>query len=237
MEALGNDFVVVADPVDDPALVRWVCDRRRGVGADGILAVGMPPSMDYWNADGTRAEMCGNGLRCVARYLVGRGWAHPGEWMIIETAVGPRRALVEEELVTVEVGRVEVGEEVEIEGRRFRRGSVGNPHAITLVDDPAGVEVAVVGPRVSADPAFPAGANVSFVAVGDDRISMRVWERGVGETLACGSAMVAAAAVTGRGAPLTVEVPGGRGEVFWEDGSAYLRGPAVVVYEGVLELP
>src|SRR5690606_34783982 len=104
MQGLGNDFVVLEDVEPAPDLVRQLCDRRRGVGADGVLTVDARPSMRYWNADGSVAEMCGNGLRCVARYAVDRNWAPNDEWFVIETAVGPRRALVADPWITVEVG-------------------------------------------------------------------------------------------------------------------------------------
>lgn len=235
MEGWGNDFVVVEEAAPTPDLVRRLCDRRRGVGADGVLAVDPFPAMKYWNADGSPAEMCGNGLRCVARYAVDRGWAAAGEWMPVVTPVGERRALVEDEIVTVEVGKVTIGGMLTVGERIFHEASIGNPHAVTLVDDPKGIDVGAEGPVVSADPAFPQGTNVEFVTVeAPDRIRLRVWERGVGETLACGSGMVVAAAVA-TGSPshaVSVQVPGGTGRVFFEGGSAFLVGPATRVFEG-----
>lgn len=235
MEGWGNDFVVLEDVTPTPDLVRRLCDRRRGIGGDGVLVVDPFPTMKYWNADGSPAEMCGNGLRCVARYAVMRGWVPEHEWISVVTPVGERRALVEGETITVEVGRVTIRGKLTVGDRVFHEATVGNPHAVTLVDDPAAVDVPAEGPAVSADPAFPHGTNVEYVAVeAPDRIRLRVWERGIGETLACGSGMVAAAAVaTGTPSdPVSVHTPGGTGQVFFEDNSGFLVGPAVWVFDG-----
>lgn len=235
MEGLGNDFVVVEGQQPDSATVQEWCDRRRGIGADGVLLIGSEPSMHYWNADGTVAEMCGNGLRCVARYAVERAWAPAGEWFEIETPVGRRRARVDGEDICVEIGHVALGDTVDLYGRSYRLATVGNPHAVTLVDDPAGVDVAGEGRRVATDPLFPRGVNVEYVAdLGAERLRLRVWERGVGETMACGTGMVAAAAVAAAGAPgsRTVEVAGGVAMVTTDEETSYLTGPAVKVFEG-----
>lgn len=235
MQALGNDFVVAEDIHPTAELVRRLCDRRRGIGADGLLVVDKFPTMNYWNADGSAAQMCGNGLRCVARYAVERGWSKEREWMSIVTPVGERRALVDGDTITAELGQVTIGGMLKIGERVFHEASVGNPHAVTLVDEPDVVDVAHEGSEVSADAAFPEGTNVEFVKVeAPDRIRLRVWERGVGETLACGSGMVVAAAVaTGQPRePVTVIVPGGAAQVFFENGAAYLVGPAETVFEG-----
>ncbi|HEX2153405.1 MAG TPA: diaminopimelate epimerase [Acidimicrobiia bacterium] len=235
MEGLGNDFVVVEEIDPTPDLVRQLCDRRRGIGADGLLVVDPFPTMKYWNADGSPAQMCGNGLRCVARYAVGKGWAAEKEWIPIITPVGERRALVDGDRITVEVGTVTIGGMLSIGERVYHEASIGNPHAVTLVEEPGEIDLANEGPLVSNDPAFPEGTNVEFVTVeAPDRIRLRVWERGVGETPACGSGMVVSAAVALGPSedPVTVLVPGGRGEVFFEGGLAYLIGPAVQVFEG-----
>jgi diaminopimelate epimerase len=240
MQGLGNDFVVVeTSEALDAETVRSLADRRRGVGADGVLTITSDLRMGYWNGDGTAAEMCGNGLRCLARHAVGRGWAQAGEWFSIQTRVGPRLARVGEEDVTVEVGVVEIGEPVELSGHRFTTASIGNPHAVARVDDPDGVDVETVGRAVGTASVFPSGSNVEFVApTAPDRIRLRVWERGVGETLACGSGMVVAAAVVaGTGHATTVDVPGGSATVHFEDGSGYLTGPAETVFEGTWPNP
>ncbi len=243
MDGLGNDFVVVDPDVDiTPDLVRRLCDRRRGVGADGVLRVSGGNGtvrMEYWNADGSEAEMCGNGLRCVARYAWDRGLTTETSFTI-ETPSGPKQAeMLPDDLVRVELGPVTVGERVELEGREFITASVGNPHAVTFVADPGTVDVAGEGRRIGTDHAtFAAGTNVEYVTVeGPGRIRLRVWERGVGETLACGSGMVASAVVarsTGHvaGDRIQVEVPGGAATVVVDDHTTWLEGPARYVFTG-----
>jgi diaminopimelate epimerase len=244
MHGLQNDFVVLDEPFSaDPSLVEHLCDRRTGVGADGVLAVGRRGdhvTMRYWNADGSEAEMCGNGLRCVARYAVAHGLAS-GPEMVVDTPVGERRARVGEGVVEVELGPVAVGDAVVIEGREYRRASVGNPHAVTTVEDPDLVDVAGLGRRVETDPQFPAGTNVEFMAItGPDAIRLRVWERGAGETRACGTGMAAAARVarTTLGvSEIEVGVPGGTGRVRFDGEIAWLSGPAEFVFEATWPAP
>ena len=239
MEGLGNDFVVVDDSVRvDPALVRRLTDRRRGVGADGLLQVTVENGavrMGYWNADGSLAEMCGNGLRCVARYAVDQGLATGNAFEIL-TPVGARRVQLSDQ-PRVELGPFEVGESFEFEGWLFHRVAVGNPHAVAIVEDLAAAPVAALGSELGR--LTPGGINVEFVRVVDpNRIEMRVWERGIGETLACGSGMVAAAA-TAHGleftkSTLTVGVPGGDGIVELEGSTSWLTGPVSYVFTGEL---
>lgn len=240
MHGLSNDFVVVQGRWDpDPDRIRDICDRRRGVGADGLLTVEVSDGvvvMGYWNADGSPAEMCGNGLRCVARYAVDRCLVS-AESFVVQTPVGPRRVRVGSDEVTVEVGRVVHAGEAEVDGYRLALVDVGNPHAVAFVADPDDVPLEELGPRIGRHPMFPAGTNVEFVTVVDaHRLRMRVWERGVGETPACGSGMVAAAAAARRyrdtGETVEVRVPGGVGRVSFEGDTAWLTGPAVAVFEG-----
>lgn len=235
MHGLGNDFVVLdADVHVTPELVRRLCDRHFGVGADGVLTVAAGADgivMGYWNADGSEAEMCGNGLRCVARMAVDRGLAEPGEFVVL-TPAGPRRVRVGDE-IRVDLGVPVIGDGREIEGRFFRSVSVGNPHAVIEVDDLARAPVADVGSGLQGH--YPGGVNVEFVRIDADTVAMRVWERGVGETMACGSGIVAAAAVArrnGGGDVITVTMPGGTARVQFEDGGAWLVGPAEYVFEG-----
>ncbi len=239
MEGLGNDFVVFEGPLDlSAADVAAVCDRRRGVGADGVLVVtpaGEGVRMQYWNADGSPAEMCGNGLRCVARFAVDRGMVSGPEF-VVDTPAGPRQVRVGDD-VTVDLGPVRVADTVTIDGADYHTADVGNPHAVRLVDDPDGVPVAEVGARVGRDASFPEGANVEFVAVAaPDRIRLRVWERGVGETLACGTGAVASVAVGHRlgatGPEVAVELPGGTARVRLDGGHSWLTGPVRYVFEG-----
>jgi diaminopimelate epimerase len=238
MQGLGNDFVVLDGPLSlSQDEVVELCDRRFGVGADGVLVVtnGDPIRMEYWNADGSTAEMCGNGLRCVARYAYDRGWA-PDRNFGIQTPVGTRGARVLEDAIEVEIGRPTVTGHTAIGDRRYHLIDVGNPHAVLVVDDPSGFDVLAVGPAVEGDPQFPNGTNVEFMKVSDGVVDMRVWERGVGETLACGTGIVAAAFVATKTDKLVgaiqVHTPGGHAEVELRDGVAWLRGPATYSFRG-----
>lgn len=238
MQGLGNDFVIIEGPFHlSPDEIVGLCDRRFGVGADGVLVVtrGDPIRMEYWNADGSAAEMCGNGLRCVARLAYDRGWA-PDRNFAVQTPAGGRGVRVLEEGIEVEIGRPAMTGHTVIDDLRYHLIDVGNPHAVTVVDDPSTTEVGTIGPRVETDPQFPNGTNVEFAAIGDDGVQMRVWERGVGETTACGTGIVAAAFVAtktnGLESPIRVSVPGGEAQVDLRDGSAWLRGPAEYSFRG-----
>jgi diaminopimelate epimerase len=239
MQGLGNDFVVVTGPVKPTtAEVVRLCDRHFGEGADGVLMVvpGQPIVMDYWNADGSPAEMCGNGLRCVARYARDQGWSESDEFKV-DTPGGIRKVRIGEGVVEAEIGPVLIEGQETIDGFTYWLVDTGNPHAVRIVDDPAGIDLAGLGPRVASEAGFDAGCNVEFIAIDGNRVTMRVWERGVGETLACGTGMVASAAVALDGADGTVDVdvPGGSGQVIIEDGVAWLIGPAEYVFTGVLD--
>jgi diaminopimelate epimerase len=255
----GNDFVIVPDPDGElnlPAdLVVALCDRRRGLGADGLLRVvrtGAHPEvagraaeaewfMDYRNADGSLAEMCGNGVRVFARYLVEAGLAFGGTVPIL-TRAGRVVAEIGEDTIAVDMPLPEVfaGSVARVSGVDFP-GTVatcGNPNLVCRVEDPDAVDLARA-PQL--DPAtFPAGANVEFVApVSALHVRMRVVERGVGETLSCGSGACAVAAVVLRDAALdggtvTVDVPGGRLTVMLDAGRCVLSGPAVIVAAGTV---
>ncbi|MDT5024881.1 MAG: diaminopimelate epimerase [Micromonosporaceae bacterium] len=255
----GNDFVIVPDPDGElnlPAdLVVALCDRRRGLGADGLLRVvrtGAHPEvagraaeaewfMDYRNADGSLAEMCGNGVRVFARYLVEAGLAFGGTVPIL-TRAGRVVAEIGEDTIAVDMPLPEVfaGTVARVSGVDFP-GTVatcGNPNLVCRVDDPDAVDLArapLLDPAV-----FPAGANVEFVTpVSALHVRMRVVERGVGETLSCGSGACAVAAVVLRDAALdagtvTVDVPGGRLTVMLDTGRCVLSGPAVIVAAGTV---
>jgi diaminopimelate epimerase len=255
----GNDFVIVPDPDGElnlPAdLVVALCDRRRGLGADGLLRVvrtGAHPEvagraaeaewfMDYRNADGSLAEMCGNGVRVFARYLVEAGLAF-GDTVPILTRAGRVVAEIGEDTIAVDMPLPEVfaGSVARVSGVDFP-GTVatcGNPNLVCRVADPDAVDLDRA-PHL--DPAtFPAGANVEFVApVSALHVRMRVVERGVGETLSCGSGACAVAAVVLRDAALdggtvTVDVPGGRLTVMLDTGRCVLSGPAVIVAAGTV---
>lgn len=244
MEGLGNDFVVFEGPfTPDPQQVAEWCDRRRGIGADGVLVVtGVDSStvaMGYWNADGSSAEMCGNGLRCVGRFAVVHGLV-AGPELTVNTPIGPRSVVVGEDSVRAQLGPVEAGgDPVELAGYRLDLVDVGNPHAVAFVSDCEAVPVAAAGPLVEGDPAFPGRTNVEFATVvSRNRIDLRVWERGVGETLACGTgaaATVAAAVHNGLTDPkVTVVLPGGALLVEIIDGEAWIEGPAREVFSGAI---
>jgi diaminopimelate epimerase len=246
----GNDFLVVLDPSDigqiDAALARAVCDRHRGVGADGlILVVAAGQGFDFrlWNADGSDAEMSGNGIRCAAHALLDagavKGWPDGPVTLSFATVVGPRtvtaRAGVGPSTIWASVAMGTVSIQGDAERCNIGHGQleldVGNPHLVVLGPDPAGVDV--VGLGSSLDAAVPGGRNVEFVTLGPgpDEVTMRVWERGVGETLACGTGSCAAAAAMyhwGRTGPVvTVHQPGGSVSVeLADDGTAILNGPS-----------
>jgi len=243
MEGLGNDFVVVRGPLAPAAadVAAW-CDRRRGVGADGLLVVtARGPGrvrMQYWNADGSPAEMCGNGLRCVGRYAVDEGLV-AGPELVVETPVGERPVIVGAESVRALLGDfAEAGiGPLDLAGYHLEAVSVGNPHAVAFVPDCYSVPVGAVGPLVEGDPHFPERTNVGFATVvSGERLDLRVWERGVGETLACGSGAAAAAALAHRrglvGRRVTVMLPGGPLLVEVEGDRVWIEGPARAVFRG-----
>ncbi len=253
----GNDFLVVLDVDDaqplDPVLVAALCDRHRGVGADGVIRVvglrsagradDVPLGMELRNADGTPAETSGNGLRCLAQAAVEAGLVAPPSFGV-RTEAGVRSVDYEPgppgsgvATAWVGMGRPRLGREetlaplpgVSLAGLKFaRRVDVGNPHLVLVGTDWSDAEVGEAGAALgSGGP----GCNVEFVAVGPDgeAIALRVWERGVGETFACGTGSVAAAAVT-RAAGLTgdrvvVHNPGGALEVVFAGDDARLGGP------------
>ena len=238
MQGLGNDFIVLDGPISlgSDEIVE-LCDRRFGIGADGILTVtnGDPIRMGYWNADGSEAEMCGNGLRGVARYAYDRGWAADRNFAI-QTPVGVRATRVLEHAIEVEIGRPTVVGHTTIDERRYHLIDIGNPHAVLVVDNPGEFDVSGVGPAVERDPQFSKGTNVEFMRVSDGAVEMRVWERGVGETLACGTGIVAAAFVATKtdrlDGTISVSSPGGLADVEIRDGVAWLRGPAEYSFRG-----
>ncbi len=248
MQGLGNDFVVVdgGQQVTSADVSAW-CERRRGIGADGVLRVsgggGEPVRMEYWNADGSAAEMCGNGLRCVARYARDMGLA-AGDAFTVDTAVGPRQVeVLPEGTVRARLGTPEASPVApfDVAGFHVEPISMGNPHAVIVVDDCYTTPVEAVGPIVEGDPQFPDRTNVEFLTVTSrERLALRVWERGVGETLACGTGAAAATAVAqrrGLAAPrVTVDLLGGPLVVETAaDGAVWIEGPAEYSFRG--ELP
>lgn len=254
-----NDFVLLRDRhgmMDlDAATVRFLCDRRAGVGGDGLLRAikaehvpewdGDPDVwfMDYRNADGSVAEMCGNGARVFARYLWEGGLAStPFDF---GTRAGLRRAeRVSGGLVRVSMGPTTVGAPATatVAGVTYAgtRVDVGNPHLVCEVD-PAALPALDLSQPPTLDPAeaFPASANVEFFHRGPgDALTMRVHERGSGETLSCGTGTVAVAAAANNGeGSVRVHVPGGELQVDFSDGDAFLTGGATIVATGTVQVP
>lgn len=242
MQGLGNDFIVLDGPLElTNDQVQSLCDRRYGIGGDGVLVIspGDPIVMEYWNADGSAAEMCGNGLRCVARYAVDRGLA-PVPSFEVATPIGVRRVSVSEHDIEADLGPVTVTGHTKVDDVQYHLIDVGNPHAVSVVHDPSVVDVSKVGSRVETDAQFAMGTNVEFVSITDSSVTMRVWERGVGETRACGTGMAAAAMVAttlGRlDGPIEVRAPGGIGVVEFRDGTGWLKGPAEYSFAGTVEI-
>jgi diaminopimelate epimerase len=256
--------------VDPQLLARRSCDRHFGVGADGLLVYGPRPARDglphlrmrYWNADGSPAAMCGNGARCVVRLACERDEVEPP--LVLDTDAGPRPARVvlrDGVIAAVEIDMgppawepdaVPVLATAPLLASPLRAGehefavtavSMGNPHAVVAVPDLAAlaaVSMEDAGRALAHHPLFPAGANASFVAVADGALHLRVWERGAGPTLACGTATCAAFATVRRLGLLAaqraaVHVPGGIVEVRQDDaGHLWLSGPAAYIAEGSL---
>ncbi len=252
----GNDFIVLPD-LDgtvhgdlDPDLVRLLCDRRAGIGADGVLRVvrgdvdgGAGWFMDHRNADGSISQMCGNGIRVFARYLAAAELVDQGKPLAVDTRDGVKNLLFcDDGEISVDMGVPEGRRQVNVEagGRIYGARSItmGNPNAVVFVsslEDPGDL---LVAPSLILDD-FPHGANVEFVVKrGPAALAMRVYERGVGETQSCGTgacaAVVAAEDSERTHATYTVDVPGGRLSVTWDDTDhCQLKGPAVLVAAGV----
>ena len=266
IEGLGNDFVLIEgpSPADPRAWARRICDRRLGVGADGVLVV--DPVRDgvlgltIWNADGSEASMCGNGVRCVAAYWRNQSPDAHGS-LVLETRAGRRCVRVvswfgREGRFEVEMGVPDWSPEaLGLQGRDMASLiehplqvgdrvwtvtalSMGNPHVVVFVDDLVEVDLVTWGPIFEHHPLFLDRTNVEFVqVVGPARLEVLVHERGVGPTLACGTgacASLVAAVRTGRAArQADVVLPGGALDITWtEGGQVLMTGPARLVYEG-----
>ncbi len=244
MHGARNDFVIVdtrEQALDDVVeFARAVCRRTTGIGADGLLVIGSGaagPSMRVINADGSEAEMCGNGVRCVARYLDECG---DGADQIIETKAGPiaTSVLVRGPVyrVRVDMGRAHVVD-MPLPWPQAVAVDVGNPHLVMFVASLDDVDLADLGERLQHDALFPNGVNVHLAVVRDEHtLDARHYERGVGLTMACGTGAVACAkAAIARGvahSPVTVRVPGGELQIeFTPTGSALMTGPAERVFD------
>lgn len=269
-QGLGNDFIIVdrfGSPVETfpTGLVPALCRRGSGVGADGVILAEQPESagdarMVIYNSDGSEAEMCGNGVRCLARYLSERGMVEANP-MWIETRSGAKLVELlsegEGDAVRVDMGLPEfhrasipmlgegsqaVDEPLELGGETFSVTclSMGNPHCVIFTDDVGAVPLDVIGPAAENHPAFPQRTNVEFVQVLDEsHIRMRVWERGSGITLACGTGACASFAATlatrGGSESMTVSLPGGDLVISRDPtGHIFMQGPVLEVYRGTV---
>jgi len=269
MHGLGNDFMVIDQISQDlrlsPELIQRLSDRHTGVGFDQMLCVEAPtdPDCDFryriYNADGSEAEQCGNGARCFAKFVVDRGLSTKSE---LHLQVGNGRittSLRDDDLVEVDMGvpttvpaRIPFVTDVEAMSYRIAVGSdvveivpisVGNPHAVIFVDSVNDAPVATLGAALSRHERFPHGVNVNFCQVIDSGFArLRVYERAVGETRACGSGACAAAVagvITGRfGERVKISLPGGKVKIKWPGYGHPLKmlGPACLVYEGYIEV-
>jgi len=270
LHGTANDFIYVdaraGFPGDPAAAARRLCDRRRGIGADGLILL-LPSTeadgrMVIYNSDGSRAEMCGNGIRGLAKFVHERGLLTKNP-LAVETDAGVKTLSLHLDggrvaRVTVDMGMPEWrGREIPVDadGEVLDRPlivdgctwsvtcvSMGNPHCVVFVDDVAGLPLETIGPRFEQHPFFPRRVNTEFVKIEDRRrLTMRVWERGAGETMACGTgacAVAVAAARTGRSErQVTVTLPGGPLEIDWRpDDRVLMTGDAVAVFEGQVEV-
>ncbi|MBO4809633.1 MAG: diaminopimelate epimerase [Lachnospiraceae bacterium] len=279
MHGCGNDYVYIdgsrfhIDSFSKPQFVRSVSDRHFGIGSDGVIFINPSDIADFememYNADGSRSEMCGNGIRCVAKYVYDKGLWDEDE-VDIESFGKVKHIILFIKDDEVKTARVDMGEPILnpvmipvntsmlddptgnvimkpilAGGKEYKITcvSMGNPHGIIYVDDVDNLEIEKVGPILENDPFFPKRANIEFVQNLDKtHVKMRVWERGTGETMACGtgcSALTVAGVLNGfyeRNTDVNIEVLGGVIKVnYAKDGHVYMTGPAEISFEGVLE--
>lgn len=246
-QACGNDFILVKEEVS-AGFAKKLCDRHYGIGADGVIMV-LPSEvagakMRIYNRDGSEAEMCGNGIRCVGRMLCEeRGKKALG----VETLAGVKELELDGEYISVEMGSADIkwsGQIVLPDGREQNSVylTIGNPHCVIFIDELKPGELERYGSRISKLPKFPAGANVEFVTIYTTRrVRSRVWERGVGRTLACGTGACASAYASYKAGAttesVTVSLDGGDVEIEIHEGGITMIGEAKRVYKGELEIP
>lgn len=274
MHGLGNDYVYVncfKEKIENPPeAARYVSDRHFGVGSDGLIMINPSEKADFememYNADGSRAEMCGNGIRCVAKYVYDYGLTDQTA-ISVETLGGIKYLdlTVEDgkvELVKVDMGKPElesgkipivmehpsdkvIAAPIVVDGKEYRMTgiSMGNPHAVVYVEDVQGLEIEEIGPKFEYHERFPQRINTEFVKVLDrENVEMRVWERGSGETMACGTGACAVAAACMLNGltedKITVKLLGGDLQIEWdrEADKIYMTGPAAVVFDGEIDL-
>ena len=271
MHGIGNDYIYIncfEQKIDDPqTLARRMSPRRTSVGSDGLILICPSDTADakmrMFNMDGSEGKMCGNGIRCVGKYLYDNGIAKK-DVITVETLSGIKTLKIEAEngeakFVTVDMGKPVlsprdipvifdgermVNEPLQVMGKEYRitAVSMGNPHAVVFCDEVQGLDLEKIGPFFENAPIFPERVNTEFVQVlSREEINMRVWERGSGETLACGTgtcASVMACILTGRtGHRVLVHLLGGDLTIEYEEKSnhIFMTGPAVTVYEGEIE--
>ncbi|MEM2557548.1 MAG: diaminopimelate epimerase [Candidatus Bathyarchaeia archaeon] len=271
MHGLGNDYILIdnrdgrlRDEVLSP-LAQNLCRRRFSVGADGLLLIYNSAIADVkmriFNADGSEAEMCGNGIRCVAKYCYENGVVSKSE-MSVETLAGIKTLWLDVDGTKVKAITVDMGgptfkresipvfgegefinEELRVNDKAFRATclSLGNPHCVIFVEDVKNFPVEYYGPRIENHPLFPKRINVEFVQViKRNLLRVRVWERGVGETLACGTgacaSVIAGSILSRTDRECTVQLLGGELKIRYEDNRVFMSGPAETVYKGVIDL-
>ena len=272
MHGLGNDYVYVncfEEKIDNPpAVARFVSDRHFGIGSDGLIMINPSKVADFememYNADGSRGEMCGNGIRCVAKYVYDYGLTDKTQ-ISVETLGGIKYLDLTVEdgkvtLVKVDMGKPELkaelipivsdneqvlDEPIEVDGKEYRMTgvSMGNPHTVIYVDDVKNLDLEKIGPKFENHERFPKRINTEFVhCIDRNTVEMRVWERGSGETLACGTGAcaVAVASILNNltDTRVTVKLLGGDLQIEWdkEKDRVFMTGPAKVVFDGVIDI-
>lgn len=272
MHGLGNDYVYVncfEEKIDNPpAVARFVSDRHFGIGSDGLIMINPSKTADFememYNADGSRGEMCGNGIRCVAKYVYDYGLTDKTQ-ISVETLGGIKYLDLTVEdgkvsLVKVDMGKPEleadlipiisereqvIDEPIEVDGKEYHMTgvSMGNPHTVIYVDDVKGLDLEKIGPKFENHERFPKRINTEFVhCIDRQTVEMRVWERGSGETLACGTGACAVAVSSILNnltdTQVTVKLLGGDLQIEWdrEKDRVFMTGPATVVFDGVIEI-
>ena len=262
-QGCGNDFILIdraGNAIEEPEKIKQLCDRHFGIGADGVIYIQSSTKaatrMRIFNADGTEAEMCGNGLRCFARYLLSGDKFFSDDDLTVETGAGILTVSMKYDLVTVDMGepifdadkipvagfgsQKLVGEPIVVDGVTYKMTcvSMGNPHCVIFVDDINKVDLEHIGPKFETHKFFPRKTNTEFVQViGDGKLRMRVWERGSGITMACGTgacATAVAANLNGKaGKKSTVILDGGELNIDWrENNHIFMTGAAERVFVG-----
>ena len=276
MQGCGNDYVYIDGarfviPMEEkPELVRALSNRNFGIGSDGVIFIntigkdGVDFEMEMWNADGTRSEMCGNGMRCVGKYVYDKGLTdkenvvvisgghikyldytfEDGKVRLVKVDMGAP-ILKASDVPVVSDNETVVAEDIIVKGETYKMTcvSMGNPHAVVFMDNVADLDIEAIGPYFENHERFPRRTNTEFVRVIDrNTLEMRVWERGTGETLACGTgacATAVAAILNGYAEDeVTVKLLGGDLKIKWdkEANTVYMTGPAEVSFEGVIEV-